>query len=85
MRHDRNFHIFKAARFNIDSKRITENQRLPKVVHRILFGKTTEICHKMLTRVTISRISHGRCSLKKGVLKFSQISQENTCVGVSFL
>ena len=31
-----------------------------------------------------SRSSHRRCSVKKGVLKISQISQENTCVRVSF-
>ena len=31
----------------------------------------------------ISRV-RSRCSVKKGALKISQISQENTCVGVSF-
>ena len=31
------------------------------------------------------RNSHRRCSLKKVFLKISQISQENTCVGVPFL
>ena len=31
-----------------------------------------------------TRSSHRRCSLKKGVLKKSQNSQENSCVGVSF-
>ena len=31
------------------------------------------------------RSSHGSCSVEKGVLKkISQISQENTCVGVCF-
>ena len=30
------------------------------------------------------RRSHRRCSVKKGVFKISQISRENTCVGVSF-
>ena len=28
--------------------------------------------------------SHHMCSIKKVLLKFPQISQENTCVGVSF-
>ena len=38
--HGRNLHIFKAARFNIDSKRIPENQKkLPKGIHRILLLK----------------------------------------------
>ena len=31
-----------------------------------------------------SRSSHRRCSIKKLVLKISQYSQENNCVGVSF-
>ena len=28
---------------------------------------------------------HQRCYVKKVVLKISQLSQENTCIGVSFL
>ena len=31
------------------------------------------------------RGSHQRCSVKKGILKISQNSQENTCATVSFL
>ena len=32
----------------------------------------------------VCRSSHRRCSVKKMILKISQISQENTCVWVSF-
>ena len=35
-------------------------------------------------RIRVSRSNHRRYSVKKGALKISQISQENTCVGVSF-
>ena len=31
----------------------------------------------------ISRSSHGRCSVKQGVLKNFKLSQGSTCVGVS--
>ena len=34
---------------------------------------------------TMSRISHQRCSIKKGFLKISQKFTENTCARVSFL
>ena len=34
---------------------------------------------------SLSRSTHPRCSIKKAVLKISQCSQENTCVGVTFL
>ena len=34
---------------------------------------------------TRSRSSHRRCSVKKVLLNFSQISQENSCVGVFFI
>ena len=35
--------------------------------------------------VAINKSSHQRCSLRKGVLRISQNSQENTCAKVSFL
>ena len=34
--------------------------------------------------ISKTKSSHRRCSLKKVFLKYSQKSQENTCVGVSF-
>ena len=40
--------------------------------------------HK-LTNDKNTRSSHQRCSVKKGFLQISQNSQENTCVGISFL
>ena len=36
-------------------------------------------------QITSIRSSHRRCSVKKVLLKISQILQKNSCVGVSFL
>ena len=36
-------------------------------------------------RVLNCRSNHQRCSIKKGLLKFSQISLESTCAKASFL
>ena len=45
-----------------------------------MFSKTSEICHKMLSRITISRISHLRCSVKKVVLKiFGNFAGKRLC------
>ena len=40
--------------------------------------------HVLLYFYDWNRSSHQRCSIKKLFLKFSQYSQENTCVGVFF-
>ena len=37
-----------------------------------------------LSRTNVKTSSHRRCSIKKGVLKISEISRENTCPGDCF-
>ena len=55
------------------------------VVMRIEFANVE--CQDLTTMswCSILRRSHRRCSVKKVFLKISQISPENTCVGVPFL
>ena len=45
--------------------------------HKKHLSKNLEISRKI-------RYSHGKCSVKIGALKVSQISQENDCVGALF-
>ena len=66
-----------------------ETADLVTFTEEILNGKLHFLCSGLMSSkfekgVPIHRRRHRRCSMKKGILKISQNSQENNCVGISF-
>ena len=72
-----NLEVLNMPRFLLAWNYLSQVNTLPSLLYQRR-GADSKIDSKF------SRSSHRRCSVKKGVLKISQISQENTCVRVSF-